>query len=336
MNGNPVKKVVLSGIRATGRLHLGNYLGVLGRFAEMSEDPQYSCYFFVADWHTLTTLDETSSIKNFLSDIILDYLAAGVNPEKATIFVQSNITATAELFWILSCLTPKAELERVPTFKEKAQKQPENVNAGLLNYPVLMAADILGPKANLVPVGKDQLPHLEMTAQIARRFNRIYGEFFPIPDAMVGNEIIVPGLDGTGKMGKSEGNAINLTDGPEVIRRKVKIGVTDPARKRRTDCGDPQKCNIFALHTLISKPGEIAYCSEGCRTAAIGCLECKGILANNIIALLQPFQDRRRDLENKPRLIEGVLAEGNIRAASVIQQTVSEVREKIGLIYATK
>jgi tryptophanyl-tRNA synthetase len=325
------KQVVLSGIRATGRLHLGNFLGALRNFARYSNDSQYNCFFFVADWHTITTLTDTAQIRQFLPEIILDYLAAGVDHEKSTIFVQSGIPETAELFWILSCLTQKAELERVPSFKDKALKHAENVNAGLFNYPVLMAADILGPQADLVPVGKDQEPHLEMAKEVARKFNRLYGDTFAVPHAMSETMIIVPGLDGTGKMGKSEGNTINLDDTEEAVRAKIKIAVTDPARQRRTDPGSPSKCNVYTLHTMLSSDDELKYCADGCTSASIGCAECKTILANNVIALLKPFQERRLVLSEKKDLVSEVLHAGQIVARQTISKTVETVREKIGL-----
>ena len=326
------KQVVLSGIRATGRLHLGNFLGALRNFARYSNDPQYSCFFFVADWHTITTLTDTAQIKQFLPEIILDYLAAGVDHEKSTIFVQSSIPETAELFWILSCFTQKSELERVPTFKDKALKHAENVNAGLFNYPVLMAADILGPQADLVPVGKDQEPHLEMAKELARKFNRLCGETFAVPHSMAEEMIIVPGLDGTGKMGKSEGNTINLDDTEDAVRAKIKVAVTDPARQRRTDPGSPSKCNVYTLHTMLSSDDELKYCADGCTSASIGCAECKTILANNTIALLKPFQERRLVLAEKKGLVFDVLHAGQITARQTIAKTVEIVREKIGLL----
>lgn len=326
------KQVVLSGIRATGRLHLGNFLGALRNFARYSNDPQYSCFYFIADWHTITTLTDTAQIKQHLSDIVLDYLAAGVDPEKSTIFVQSSIAETAELFWILSCLTQKSELERVPTFKDKAQKHAENVNAGLFNYPVLMAADILGPQANLVPVGKDQEPHLEMAKELARKFNRLFSETFAVPHSMSEEMIIVPGLDGTGKMGKSEGNTINLDDSEEVVRAKIKVAVTDPARQRRTDPGSPSKCNVYTLHTMLSSDDELKYCVDGCTSASIGCAECKKILADNVVNLLRPFQERRLILSQRNDLVADVLRQGRISAKAKISQTVETVRERIGLI----
>ena len=273
------KQIVVSGIRATGRLHLGNFLGVLQRFARLSRDLQFQCFFFIADWHTLTTHRDARHLKEGTTNIVLDYLAAGVDPKSAIIYPQSAILETAELMWYLACLTPEADLRHLPTFKDKSLKLAgeDFVNAGLFNYPVLMAADILGPKANLVPVGRDQLPHLELTQALVRRFNRhCDGQIFPIPDALSGEAIIVPGLDGTGKMGKTEGNTINLDDLPEVVEAKLRLAVTDPSRAKRNDPGDPTKCNMYIFVHLMSTADEIQYVWEGCRQATIGCVECKG------------------------------------------------------------
>ncbi len=327
------KQVVLSGIRPTGRLHLGNYLGALQRFAVFSQQPDYQCYFFVADLHALTTAgQEAVNIRENLPNVILDYLAAGVDPEKAALFIQSSIPETLELFWYLACLMPLGDLERIPTFKDKIRLHPENVNAGLLNYPVLMAADILGPRADLVPVGKDQKPHLEVTVYLARRFNRLFGKLFPEPDALEQEMIIVPGLDGSSKMGKSEGNTVNLDDSPQTVRDKLRKAMTDPARKRRNDAGTPSKCNVFLLHTLMSGNEEISRCANGCRTAAMGCAECKDILAKNINNLLGPFQSRRASLAKQPDLVRDVLVSGRQQARAVIAETVAEARNHIGIL----
>jgi tryptophanyl-tRNA synthetase len=331
-----VKQIVLSGIRATGRLHLGNYLGALERFARMSKDPAYTCFFFVADMHTLTTLKEAQEIRLHMPEIVLDYLAAGVDLENSSIYVQSHIPQVAELAWYLSCLTPIGDLERMATFKEKRAKQPDDVNAGLLNYPVLMAADILGPRADLVPVGKDQEAHLELAAQIARKFNRLYDEYFPVPDAMRQEMITVPGLSAKGefgfpKMGKSDGNTVNLTDSPEVTARKIRVSPTDPNRKRRTDEGNPDECAIYAIHSLVSSSEEIQWSRTGCQTASIGCIECKNVLSTNINTLLHDFRERRNELAAKPGLVQEVLAAGRSRVEKRFNETLSVVRERMGL-----
>lgn len=329
-------KTVLSGIRATGRLHLGNFLGVLQRFANMSEDPTLKCFFFVADLHTLTTLKEAEKIRESLPEVILDYLAAGINPEKSIIYVQSAVLETCELSWFLSCLTPVGDLLRMPTYKEKKEKQPKDINAGLLTYPVLMAADILGPRANIVPVGKDQRAHLEMAQELAKKFNRIYKtDFFPVPDMLRGEMIMVPGLelmseDGTfPKMGKSDDNTINLSDSPFEIWDKIKVSPTDPARKRKTDPGNPQKCAIYALHTFVSSDEELQNCIKGCKNATMGCIDCKKILHVNICKLLNPFWERRKQFK-KEQVFE-ILRTGAMEARPVIAETVEFVRQKMGI-----
>ncbi len=331
-----MKQIVLSGIRATGRLHLGNYLGALERFARMSKDPAYTCFFFVADMHTLTTLKEAQEIRQHLPEIVLDYIAAGIDLDTSYIYVQSSIPQVAELAWYLSCLTPIADLERMPTFKEKRAKQPEDVNAGLLNYPVLMAADILGPRADLVPVGKDQESHLELAALIARKFNRLYGNYFPVPDPLRQEMITVPGLSAKGefgfpKMGKSDGNTINLTDSPETTTEKILVSPTDPQRRRRSDPGDPDECAIYALHSLLSSSEEIMWSREGCKSAGIGCRECKQVLANNVNALLADFRERRREIAAKPNVIKDVLAAGKAYVEKRFNETLGVVRERMGI-----
>ncbi len=330
-------QVVLSGIRATGKLHLGNYLGVLRRFAAMSKDPRYECFFFVADMHTLTTLKEAELIRAHLPNIILDFLAAGVDPEQAAIYVQSSIPQVTELTWYLSCLTPFGDLRRMPTFKDKAEKQPEDVNAGLLNYPVLMAADILGPRADLVPVGKDQQPHLELAAQLARRFNQMFGEYFPVPDAMSHEMVLIPGLsmpDEQGKfpkMGKSDENTINLSDTADETWNKIRVAPTDPKRIHREDPGTPEVCPIFALHQHVSEGGTIRWAMDGCRSASIGCVECKRTLADSVNTSLQEFRERRGELAGRPEILRDVLESGRGRAEIRFNETIRFVREHMGM-----
>ncbi len=331
------QKVVLSGIRATGRLHLGNYLGALERFARMSRDEKYECFFFVADMHTLTTLKEAEQIRADVPEIVLDYLAAGVDPNRAHIYIQSSVPQVAELAWYLSCLTPFGDLQRMPTFKDKASKQPEDVNAGLLNYPVLMAADILGPRADLVPVGKDQASHLELTADLARRFNHLYGAYFPVPNALKQEMVLVPGLSamdergGFPKMGKSDGNTLNLADPAEMTTQKIMVAPTDPQRIRRADPGNPDHCAIYALHQFVSDGGTVAWSREGCQTAGIGCTDCKRKLAENVNGLLAEFRERRRKLSDQPDLIREVLSAGKAAAEVRFNETIAEVRERMGI-----
>lgn len=326
-----MKKVVLSGIRATGKMHLGNYLGAMRNFVELQNNPDYKCFYFVADYHTLTTNPNPNDLRSNLPEIVLDYLAAGINPEVSVLYAQSSVPELTELCLLIGMVTPLGELLRCPTFKEKARKQPDNVNHGLLSYPVLMAADILGPKADLVPVGEDQLPHIEITRSIARRFNDRYGNTFKIPEALKEKAIRVPGLDGTDKMGKSEGNTINLDDSPEVIWEKLRVAVTDTERKRRSDPGRPYLCNLYSLHEFVSSQEVTEEVYKECLSAGIGCLECKRKLADSVIALLGPIQQRRVELSKNPDYLFQVLYEGGKKARSVIQKTVNEVREKMGL-----
>lgn len=328
-------QVVLSGIRATGRLHLGNFLGAMRYFVELSQDSIKQCYFFIANLHTLTTRVDPGLIKHDLLEIVLDYLAAGIDPEKSVIFAQSSVPETCELNWLLGCITTVSSLTILPHFKDKKEQMEslgQSVNSGILTYPVLMAADILGPKANLVPVGEDQKPHVELARELARRFNGFYGLTFPEPQTLEGEDIRVPGLDGSGKMGKSEGNTIDLIDSPDVIRAKIARAVTDPARIKRTDPGTPKICNVFGLHQLLSSSEEIIYVTNGCPTAGIGCLDCKKILSNNVVRLLEPFQARRQELAEKGQSFTlDILHDGGKRARAVISETVKEVKEKMGV-----
>lgn len=336
------RQVVVSGIRATGKMHLGNYLGVLERFARLSRDPEKKCYFFVADLHTLTTLKDGALIRQHAPNIILDMLAAGVDYSQAVIYAQSDVPTVAELAWFLACLTGVNELEGLPTFKDKAKKHATDVNGGLLFYPVLMAADILGPRAHFVPVGEDQRPHLELTRDIARKFNRLYGSFFPLPDAMEAEMVSVPGLvsadtDGNfAKMGKSEvaEKTLYLTDSSDEMREKILRAPTDPARARRTDPGTPENCAIFELHRIVSRPEDLAWSHEGCRTAAIACTECKDVLSNNILERLAAFRERRAELSAQTGLLEEILSEGAKQARVVFEETTEVVRHRMGVFYA--
>jgi tryptophanyl-tRNA synthetase len=333
----PSTKTVLSGIRATGKLHLGNFIGALSRFSRMSADPQYACFFFVADMHTLTTLKGAAEIRENLPNIILDYLAAGVDPERSTIYVQSSVPQVAELMWYLACLTNAKELSDLPNYKDKVLKQPEDNNAGLLTYPVLMAADILGPRADFVPVGKDQKPHLELTQKLAKKFNALYGDYFPVPDELSSEMVLIPGLGemdergGFPKMGKSEGNTINLSDTPEQTWDKIRVSPTDPQRARRNDPGDPSHCAIFALHQHVSTPAEIAWSQKGCTSASIGCLECKKVLSDNVNESLSDFRQQRKEFAQHPEIVSEVLEAGRKRADVIFSETVATVRERMGI-----
>lgn len=329
------KEVVLSGIRATGSLHIGNYFGALRHFVNLSKDETKKCFFFVANLHTLTTKTDPDDIKRDLREIVLDFVSVGVDPDTSSIFAQSSVPETCELAWLLNCLTPVADLERMPHFKEKRDKKValgEIVNAGLLTYPVLMAADILGPRANLVPVGEDQHPHVELARELARRFNTAFGETFPIPELLANEAVRVPGLDGAGKMGKSDQNTIDLADSPETVKKKFAQAVTDSARKRKSDPGDPSKCNVYAFHSLVSSGEDIKKVLEGCRTAGIGCLECKGIISGYISDILASIQQRRAELNRKgSEYALEILAEGGKKARKIISETVAEAKDRMGV-----
>ena len=320
---------VLSGMRPTGKLHLGNYMGALANWVKMQD--KYECYFFIADWHALTTdYADTSQITENIKEVLFDYLAAGLDPEKSVLFLQSRVPQHAELFLIFSMITPLGWLERVPTYKE----QQENLTGkdlstyGFLGYPLLQAADILVYQAQCVPVGQDQVAHVELTREVARRFNQFYklrgNEVLPEPQALLTPSPKLPGTDGR-KMSKSYGNTILLSD-PEVeVRKKLKTMVTDPARIRRTDKGDPDKCPVGDLHKLFSTPETLAKVYEGCRSAGIGCIECKGWAADALVKILEPIQERRAGM-TEARAIE-ILEEGSKRATARAEQTMVEVRE---------
>jgi tryptophanyl-tRNA synthetase len=253
------------------------------------------------------------------------------------VFTQSSVPETTELFWVLCCLMPYGLLQRATTFKDKSEKQPENVNAGLLTYPVLMAADILGPRAEFVPVGEDQYQHLEFARELAGKFNRMFcpegAPLFPEPQAVAREPIRVPGLDGTGKMGKSEGNALLLSDDADAMWEKLRPAVTDPARKRRQDPGTPEMCNIHGIHELVSTPETLEWVRSGCRTAGIGCIECKRRLHGHLTTLLGPVQQRRAELAGQKDLVLDVLSDGARRARAVVAETVARVKDLVGLVW---
>ena len=323
------REIVVSGIRATGRLHLGNYFGAMKNFVDLQND--YECYFFIADYHSLTTESDADSLKGYLLPIVKDYLAIGLDPNKCVLFAQSSVPEIAELALLLSMIQPQTTLD-MPTWQAKKKEQEikgKSASCGLYYYPILMAADILIQKAVLVPVGKDQIPHIDFTKDVARRFNNRYGQTFPIPNILEGKAIKVPGLDGTDKMGKSEGNTIDLIDKPEDVLRKLSVAVTDTARKRREDPGNPFICNIYSIHELVSEAQLVEYIKDSCKTAVIGCLECKKKLGNGINKLLAPFQEHRAKISDD--YAHDVLREGGKKARTNACKTIDEVRDKMGL-----
>ena len=325
---------VLSGMRPTGKLHLGNYVGALDNWVRMQDD--YECFFMVADWHALTTdYADTSAIRENSLEVVLDFLAAGLDPEKSVIFIQSHVPAHAELHLLFSMITPLGWLERVPSYKEQQEniKGKDLTTYGFLGYPCLQAADILLYKADVVPVGEDQVAHVELTREIARRFNNFYGksgDVFPEPKALLTPAAKLPGTDGR-KMSKSYGNTILLTDPEPVVRQKLKTMVTDPARVRRSDPGNPDVCPVGDLHKIFSSKETIAKVNEGCRSAGIGCIECKGWAADSLVTLLNPMQERRRKFEENPALAWDILEDGTERARKAAGETMSEVRSAMGM-----
>ncbi len=357
------RKRVLSGMRSTGRLHLGNYVGALQNWVRMQDE--YECFFMVADWHALTTdYADTSKVKENSLEVALDWLAAGLDPEKSVIFIQSHVPAHAELHLLLSMITPLGWLERVPSYKEQQEniKGKDLTTYGFLGYPVLMSSDIMVYRADVVPVGEDQVAHVELTREIARRFNQFYPKtvesekltpdqrswctkrygqvlpntvcvvepVFPEPKSLLTPAPKLPGTDGR-KMSKSYGNTIMLTDPEPTVRQKLKTMVTDPARIRRTDPGNPDVCPVGDLHKIFSDAGTMAKVNEGCRSAGIGCIECKAWAADGIVKLLNPMQEKRKKYEENPRLAWDILEAGTERARKAAGETMDEVRAAMGM-----
>jgi tryptophanyl-tRNA synthetase len=325
-------------MRPTGKLHLGNYMGALANWVKLQD--KYDCYFFIADWHALTTdYADTSRIKQNTLDVMLDYLAAGLDPKRSVLFLQSKVLQHAELNLLLGMITPVGWLERVPTYKDQQKNLADKdlSNFGFLGYPVLMASDILLYQPKFVPVGNDQTAHVELTREVARRFNQFYKldghEVLPEPDVLLTPSPKLPGTDGR-KMSKSYGNTIQLTDPEPVVRKKLKTMVTDPARIRRTDKGDPDKCPVGDLHKVFSSPETMAKVCDGCRSASIGCIECKGWAADALVQVLQPIQDRRARY-TETQVVE-ILEEGSDRARARAEQTMIEVRAAMQMTLTTE
>jgi len=324
-----MKHRVFSGARPTGKQHLGNYLGAIQNYVSLQGE--YTCIYCIVDVHALTSLEDTGGLQKNIHEMMLDWLAAGLDPGKSILFVQSHVPEVMQLHTLLSMVTPLSWLLRVPTFKEKVKLQPHNVNYGLVGYPVLMTADIVLYKAEVVPVGEDQLPHLELAREIARRFNNLFGNTFPEPEAKLTSFPLILGLDGKEKMSKQLGNDIEiaLSDG-ETIER-VMMAVTDPARRYRSDPGHPEICNIYRLQRYFN-PLQLDDIAEQCRSAKIGCVDCKMLLAREINSTLKPFRERRATLAAKPRYITSVLADGAQRAQVMARETLKEVKLKMGLV----
>jgi tryptophanyl-tRNA synthetase len=322
-------KTVFSGIQPSGELHLGNYLGAIRNWIALQD--QYRCFFCVVDYHAITQPYEAKEMSRRVVDMVVDLLALGIDPERATLFVQSMVPEHTELAWVFSSVTGFGDLERMTQFKDKSHQQPEHINDGLFQYPVLQTADILLYKAQLVPVGQDQVQHVELARRIARSFNHRWGKVFPECELLLSSTPKILGLDGQAKMSKSLGNSIGLAEGEKALRKKLRSAATDPARVERTDPGDPSKCNVHTIHTFFSDEPTLAWVREGCATAGIGCVDCKGRLADHMVAHFAPYWERRAELLAAPERVRDVLHAGAERARAVARATMSEVREKLGL-----
>lgn len=321
---------VFSGARPTGRQHLGNYLGAIKNYVALQEE--YESLYCIVDLHALTTLESTLDLRQNSFEMALDWLAAGLDPQKAIIFIQSHVPQVTELHTILSMVTPLGKLTDLPTFKEKARQHPHNVNYGLVGYPVLMTADIALYRANLVPVGVDQAPHIEFARETVRSFNFHFNTNALVEPQMKATAVPkVLGIDGQQKMSKSLDNHIELAATPEETQKRVMSMVTDPARIRRSDPGNPDVCNVFTMHKVFSSQEEIDMVNVECRRAGIGCVDCKKLLAKNMNAALQPFRDRRAGFESKPDQVWDVLHDGARRATVLAEETMRDVRAAVGL-----
>lgn len=320
-------KVVLSGMQPTGRLHLGNYEGALKNWVHLQE--RYEAYYMIVDWHALTSdYDQTSELPERIRQMAIDFLAAGINPEKAAVFVQSQVKEHAELFLLFSMIIPTPWLERVPSYKEKSEEMKLD-SYGFLGYPLLQAADILIYRADFVPVGKDQLPHIELTREVCRRFNTLYGEVFPEPQELLTKFPVIPGTDGR-KMSKSYGNDITLAETPEETTKKVSKMLTDPKKIRRGDPGRPEICPVYQLH-LIYTPDAENVVAPPCRSGELGCVDCKANLAKNLNAVLAPIREKRRELEKNYAPVEKMLVSGAERARARAVETMKKVRKGMHL-----
>jgi len=326
---------IFSGIQPSGELHIGNWLGAVQNWVKLQAS--HECFYCIVDLHAITGKYEAETLARRTLDMAIGLLAAGIDPERATLFVQSHVPEHSELQWLLTTVTPLGELERMTQFKDKSQKF-ESVPAGVLNYPVLMAADILLYRADLVPVGDDQLQHLELAREICRKWNAEFGrgsDFFPEPQPLLTEAKRIMGLDGQAKMSKSLGNTIGILDTPEEIWAKLRPAVTDPARVTRKDPGNPDVCNIYSLHKYFSPPTVVEEVAVKCRGAQWGCLDCKRVLADHVIAALAPLQERALALVNSPGKVTAILGDGAARARRIARETLREVRDRMGLLPAS-
>jgi tryptophanyl-tRNA synthetase len=322
-------KTLFSGIQPSGELHLGNYLGALRNWVELQGS--YFCYFCIVDYHAITMQYERKDMQQRVLDMAVDLLAIGIDPDRSVLFVQSTVPEHTELCWVLNTVAQFGDLSRMTQFKDKSDRQPENINVALFDYPVLQAADILLYKAVAVPVGQDQLQHLELTRRLARSFNNRWGKLFPEPEALLSPTPKLLGLDGKAKMSKSLGNTIALSATDKQIRKSLAQAATDPARVTREDPGDPEKCNIYTLHRFFSDEERQAWVRQGCTTAGIGCVDCKAALSDNVIAHLGEYRRRRAELQAQPDQVAEILARGTEKARAVASRTMEEVHKKLGL-----
>lgn len=329
------KKVVVSGMRPTGKLHLGHFHGVIENWAKLQkENPSDEFYFFIADLHSLTTnYDQTQNVRSFSKECLIDWLAYGIDPEKATLFVQSQVPEHSELHLLLSMITPLGWLERVPTYKELQNelKNKDLSTYGFLGYPLLQTADVAIYFATHVPVGQDQVAHIELSREIVRRFNHIYkNEIFPEPQALLTNVPKLLGTDGR-KMSKSYNNCIYLSDSAEDVRKKMMPAKTDPARMRKTDPGDPEKCSVFDYHKIYTSEEQKQEIRTGCTTAGIGCVDCKKMLIHNMNEKLEPYREKRKQLEQNTSYVDDIVAAGNTKAKEVAGKNLTAIKEVVGL-----
>ena len=322
------KRRVFSGMQPTGEAHLGNYLGALRRWVQMQDE--FECLFCIVDDHAITGGGDPKELPKKIVDLAVSFLAVGLDPAKGIIFVQSDVPEHTELAWLFNAVTPVGELERMTQYKDKAQRF-ESVPVGILNYPVLQAADILLYKADAVPVGEDQRQHLELTREIARKWNAVYGDFFPEPEAIIGNEGRILGLDGDAKMSKSLGNTVDILAEPDEVWARVRTAVTDPQRVRKNDPGRPEVCNVYSLHRHFSAAGVVEDVAVQCRGATRGCVDCKRILADSISSAFAPMRERAAELRAHPERIRDILEDGAARARTIARETMAVVRARMGL-----
>jgi len=320
---------IFSGIQPSGEIHIGNYVGAIRNWVQLVN--RYDCVYSVVDYHAITIEYEVASMQQRILETATVLVACGLTPDRCKLFVQSHVPEHTELAWIFNCVTPVGELERMTQFKEKGRQHRQNVNVGLLDYPVLQAADILIYKAGYVPVGEDQIQHVEFSREIARKFNARFGDTFPEPKVILSDAPKILGTDGNVKMSKSLNNAIGLLDSPEIIREKLRTAATCEHRQRRSDPGHPEHCNIFTMHQAFSKPDQIAFVDHNCRTAGFGCIECKEILFENMREEIGPIQTRVKEINQNPQSMVDVLKSGALRCQAIVKDVMDEVRTKIGV-----